>query len=151
MKSKLSWTPDQPFIQSPISSWMSAAVSSAGEWDRGGWLGKKKEAGNCIWDTPAVSGSVALLKTSLLSLAVWRKSLYPSSKPHNEGSRDRRQDLLFWPSCCSSLCFPPLVKLAGVLSPGASPTSVRRFAAVTQSVQCIQWLICHNPPFLRSQ
>lgn len=43
MKSKLSWTPDQPFIQSLISSWMSGAVSSAGEWDRGGgWERKRK-------------------------------------------------------------------------------------------------------------
>lgn len=46
-----------------------AAVSSAGK-----CTGKKKKLWNCIWDTPALSRSAGLWKSSLFSLAVFRKS-----------------------------------------------------------------------------
>lgn len=75
-----------------------AAVSSAGK-----CTGKKKKAWNCIWDTPALSRSAGLWKSSLFSLAVLRKShralCRKKKNPHNEGSQNRRPDLLFWPRC----------------------------------------------------
>lgn len=71
-----------------------AAVSSAGK-----CTGKKKKIWNCIWDTPALSRSAGLWKSSLFSLAVLRKSHRALRKLHNKGSKNRRPDLLFWPCC----------------------------------------------------
>ena len=71
-----------------------AAVSSAGR-----CTGKEKKVWNCIWDTPALSRSAGLWKSSLFSLAVLRKSHRALCKPHNKGSENRRPDLLFWPCC----------------------------------------------------